>query len=580
MSGRARPVRPQWVFASLRGLRADWLPHDLIAGLLLTAIAVPEQLATARLAGLPPETGLVAFVVGSLAFAIFGANRFLSAGADSTIAPIFAGGLAALATIGSAEYAHLAALLAMMVGAILIVAALLRAGWIADLLSIPVTTGFLAGVSAHIVVGQLPAILGVAGASGTLAARLHAVLAQASTTNPYSLVIGLATIGATLLAERLAPHVPGALIAILAGAGAVAAFHLQGVGVAMLAALPPGMPQPSLSAITGTHDIIRLAPLAGIVALVCMMQTATVVRAFAGGAGELEPVSPNFAGIGVGSLLSGLFGAFAVNASPPRTAAVVEAGGRSQLASLIAAGCTVLLVLFGGALFGSVPQAALAGVLIAIAIRIFRLREMARILRHGGSEILLVATSAALVIALPIEAGMLCSIALSLLQSFYAVARPLCVELARAPGSTVWWPPTHEEAGEHEPGVLVFAPAAPLNFTNAVHICRRLQTAVVSAPEPVRLIVIEASGMVGIDYTGSRILQETIVTLHARGIAVALARLSAERARMQADQTGLLACLGAGCVFKSVEEAVQAARRGLDPQANDPRSKRHDGARR
>lgn len=553
------------MFASLRGLRAGWLPHDLIAGLLLTAIAVPEQLATARLAGLPPETGLIAFIAGSLAFAIFGANRFLSAGADSTIAPIFAGGLAVIATTGTVEYAHLAALLALMVGAILIVAALLRAGWIADLLSIPVTTGFLAGVATHIVVGQLPALLGVPGASGTLAFRFLAVLAEAAAANPYALAIGLVAIGATLLTERLAPHVPGALIAILASAAAVAAFHLQGAGVAMLAPLPPGLPRPSLAALTGTQDIVRLGPLAGTVALVCMMQTATVVRAFAGDGGELAPVSPNFAGIGVGCLFSGLFGAFAVNASPPRTAAVVEAGGRSQVTSLIAVGCIMVLVVWGGALIGAVPQAALAGVLIAIAVRIFRFREMARILRRGGSEILLVLTTGALVVALPIETGMLCSIVLSLLQSFYAVARPLCAELARAPGSTVWWPPTPGESGEHEPGILVFAPAAPLNFTNAVNICRRLQAAVASAPEPVRLLVIEASGIVGIDYTGSRILQETVVALHARGIAVALARLAAERAQIQAEQTGLLACLGTAHVFKSVEDAVQAARSGPRP---------------
>lgn len=560
------------MFESLRGFRRDWFAHDLIAGLLLTAIAVPEQLATARLAGLPAETGLVAFVAGSLGFAVFGANRVLSAGADSTIAPIFAGALAALATTGTPEYVRLASLLALMVGAILVAAALLHAGWIADLLSIPVTTGVLGGIAVHIVAGQLPALLGVADASGTLGARLLAVMAEASAVNPYSIAIGLAALGATLLTERLAPHVPGALIAILGAAGAVTLLHLQGAGVSMLTALPPSLPHPSVSVFAGTRDIVRLAPLAGIVALVCMMQTATVVRAFAGADGKLAPVSPNFAGIGVGCLLSGLFGAFAVNASPPRTMAVVEAGGRSQLASLIAVGCVVALVLFGGALFGHVPQAALAGVLIAIAIRIFRLREMARILREGGWEILLVVASAALVIVLPIETGMLCSIGLSLLQGFYGVARPLCVELARVPGTTVWWPPTHEEPGEREPGVLVFAPAAPLNFTNAVNICRRLQAVAASVTtEPVRLIVIEASGIVGIDYTGSRILRETIAALRAQGIAVALARLSAERAQMQAEQTGLLAYLGTASVFKSVDDAVHAMRSRPSATVHPPR---------
>ena len=289
-----------------------------------------------------------------------------------------------------------------------------------------------------------------------------------------------------------------------------------------------------------------------------MMQTATVVRAFAGSGGELAPVSPNFLGVGVGSVLSGLLGAFAVNASPPRTAAIVEAGGRSQLASLVAVGCTLVLMLFGGALFGYVPQAALAGVLISIAIRIFRMHEMARILRHGGSEILLVMASGALVIVLPIEIGMLCSVAVSLLQSFYAVVRPRCVELARVSGTTVWWPPTQKEFGEHEPGILVFSPAGPLNFTNAVYICRELKAAAVSAPEPVHLIVIDASGIVGIDYTGSRILQDTILALQAEGIEFALARLSSERAQIQAERTGLLVCFGPTRVFRSVENAIQA----------------------
>jgi len=301
--------------------------------------------------------------------------------------------------------------------------------------------------------------------------------------------------------------------------------------------------------------------------LVCVVQTATVVRSFAGEGAELAPLEKNFAGIGVGSLLAGLFGAFPVNASPPRTAALVEAGARSQLASLTAAGCTVALVGWSGPLFRLIPQAALGGVLIAIAIRVFRLREMVRILRHGGSEILLVLASAALVIALPIEVGMVCSIALSLLQSGYAVARPLCVALARAPGTTIWWPPTHQERGEHEPGVLVFAPAAALNFTNAVHICQQLDKAVASAPEPVRLIIIEASGMVGIDYTGSQILQGTIKAFQAKGNTVAFARLSAERAQKQAEQTGLLACLNAARVFKSAEDAVQAWKKDMDSKA-------------
>jgi sulfate permease, SulP family len=551
--------RAPWAFASLQGWQANWLPRDLVAGLLLAAIAVPEQLATARLAGLRPEAGLVAFIAASLAFVAFGASRLLSAGADSTIALIFASGLAAIAPAGTAEYTHLASLLALMVGAILIAAALVRAGWVADLLSIPVTTGFLAGVSLHIAIGQLPSLLGIPEVSGTLWERLPGVVGEIALLHPYCLIIGLVAIFTTLLFEKLAPHLPGALIAILGTSIVVAMFHLQRSGVTMIADFSPVARTPNFLALFNLQEFAKLVPLAGIVALVCMMQTAAVARAFAGEGKQLEPVSPNFAGVGAGCILSGLLGAFAVNASPPRTAALVGAGARSQVASLVAAGCTLVLILSGGTLIRYVPQPVLAGILIVIAIRIFRWSEMVRIMRLGGSEIVLVLVSAVLVTALPIETGMLYSIALSLLQSVYAMARPLCLELARVPATTVWWPPSDAERGVDEPGILVFAPAAPINFTNTVYICRRLQTAVTSARVPVRLVVIEASGVVGIDYTGSVILQQTIADLRGKGIGVALARLSSERARLQAEQTGLLRCLGRGAISRSVDDAIKSS---------------------
>ena len=175
------------LFTSLRGYRIGWLPRDLVAGLMLTAIAIPGQLATARLAGMPPQTGLYAFAAGSIAFAAFGANRFMSVGADSTIAPIFAGGLAAITAAGTANYAELAALLAILVGIILVTVGLLRAGWLATVLSIPVTTGFLAGISIHIIVGELPTLLGVSEERGHVLVRLVHALGQIGEANPYTL---------------------------------------------------------------------------------------------------------------------------------------------------------------------------------------------------------------------------------------------------------------------------------------------------------------------------------------------------------------------------------------------------------
>lgn len=545
------------LFASLRGWRLSWLSHDLAAGLLLTAIAVPEQVATARLAGMPAEAGLIAFIAATAGFVLLGRSRVLSVGADSTIATIFAGGVAAFAAFGTAEYQSLVTILALMVGVTLLLAAVLRAGWIADLLSIPVTNGFLAGIAVHIAVGELAPFLGLAGTSGSPIVQISAILGALGGLNPYAMAIGLGAAAATILTERFAPHLPGALIAVVVGSLAVALFHLAQHGVAMMAALPGlALPMPAIAAVS-LSDLLRLLPLAFIVTLVCMMQTAAVVRAFPDDSSPLAPIEPDYAGVGLGSMAAGLAGAFAVNASPPRTAAIVEGGGRSQLASLVSAMAVLLLLLLGGSLFRLVPQAALAGILIAIAVRLFRLQEMLRIWRQTRPEIMLVLASAVLVILLPIEYGMLCSIGLSLAQSIYNIARPRCVALARVPGTTVWWPPEPGDQGEQLPGILVFGIGAPVNFTNALAICRQLEAMVAAETVPPHRVILEASGLVSMDYTGARILGAAILQLRDRGIAVALARLSAEKAQAVAKRTGLLASLGKDAVFHSVEDAIR-----------------------
>jgi sulfate permease, SulP family len=545
---------PHWLFASLRGYRMGWLPSDLVAGLMLAAIAIPGQLATARLAGMPPETGLYAFAAGSLAFAAFGANRFMSVQADSTIAPIFAGALAAMAVAGPLPYAQLATLLALMVGVVLVTVGLLRAGWLATLLSIPVTTGFLAGISIHIIVGELPTLLGISEEQGHILLQLIHIVGRLGETNVYALAIGVGVLVATIVTARISSRVPGALIGLVAAGLAVALFHLD---VSVLGALPAQLPTLALPAFPDTDELGHLVPLALVIAMVCIMQTAAVASTFPSDDKKPDDVSRDFAGVGAGSILAGLVGAFPVDSSPPSTAIVRDSGGRSQIASLTAVALMIALVAVASALTVYLPQAALAGVLVYIALRIFRLSEMIQIYRRGGFEILLVAASAGLVVVMPIETGVLLAIVLSFMHSLYNVARPYCVELARVPGSTVWWPPSRVEPGEFEPGVLVFAPAAPLNFTNAERIRATIDAAVAAKRPPVKLLVIEASGIIDIDYTGAKILQEAIADLRAQGIVIAIARLSERRAQDQAGRSGLVEAIGADHVFLSVEDAVR-----------------------
>jgi MFS superfamily sulfate permease-like transporter len=546
-----------WLFASLRSYSPSWLVSDAIAAVTLAAIAVPEQLATARLVGMPPITGLLAFGAGTFAFAALGANRFMSVGADSTIAPIMASALAVLAAAGTAQYAGMAAVLALMVGVVLLIAGLGRAGWIADLLSIPVTTGFLAGISVHIIVGQLPDLFGLAAPSGNVAYQIAAIARQLPHANPYPTAIGLGVLALALISERISSRIPGAFIAFVVSGLAVWAFGLAQRGTAVLGALPIERLHLSI-ALPSWPQFTQLMPASLIVALVCIMQTAAVVRSFPSDPEKEENVSRDFAALGVGSILAALIGAFAVDSSPPRTAVVHESGGQSQLSGLFATAIVAAIALLAAGAFAVLPVAALSGVLVFIGLRIFRVATMWQIYRRGGYEFWLVVASAALVVFLPIQTGVTMSILLSLVHSIYIIARPDCAVLSRLPGTTVWWKEPAGAQGETEPGVLVFAPGAPVHFTNAAYIRRALMDAVAAKADACRLVVIEAQGVIDIDFTGSQMLQQVVGELHQRSIQVALARLEAERAQRAAARTGLIAVLGSDHVFRSVDDAIRA----------------------
>jgi sulfate permease, SulP family len=548
--------RRDWLFASLRDYSPEWLSGDLIAAMTLAAIAIPEQLATARLTGMPPMAGLFAFAAGTFAFAAFGSSRFVSVGADSTIAPIMAGALVALAVPGAVQYASMAATLALLVGVILVLARIVRTGWIADLLSIPVITGFLAGISIHIIVGQLPSIMGIDAIHGNLMERFADVVGRARHFRFFPLAIGIGVLVLSQIAERWSPRIPGALIGVAVSALAVRLFALDRHGVAVLGSLPIAPPALTLT-LPSWDDLTQLLPTALIVALVCMIQTGAVVRAFPSDPDGDEDVTRDFAGVGAGCILAAFFGAFAVNASPPRTAVVRESGGRSQLSGLFAIAIVAAIVLVASGTFKYVPEAALSGVLIFIALRIFRVEIMRQIYRKSDWEILVVAGSAALVVFLPIQTGVTLSIVLSLLHSVYVIARPDVPELARVPDTTIWWAPAKGHPGEHEAGVLVIAPSAPIYFVNANYLRARLMEAIAAKEEPCRYVVLEAHGVIDIDFTGSHMLQQVIAELRARGIDLAIARMSSERARAAAQQTGLIDALGEDHLFRSVEEAIR-----------------------
>lgn len=553
----------------LAAYRARFLGRDLVAGLTLAAIAIPEQMATARLGGFSPEIGFFAFVAGSLAFAAFGSNRFLSCGADSTITPIFAGGLVLLAASGSSDYVALAATLALMVGLIVVAGGIFRLGWIADLLSVPVTVGFLTGIAGHIVVSQLPGILGLPAPDGAMLYRVVALARHLNDANPLTLVIGLGVLATMVVCERVDARLPGALIAVAVATAAVVLFGLESRGVTALGALSGRLPTLAVPDISFAR-LVGLVPLSLIVATVVMVQTAATTRSFASDPDQPADVDRDFIGVGAGSIVSGLFGVFPVNASPPRTAVVAETGGRSQIAGLVAAAIVVALLAFGAALLRHVPYAALGGVLLFVAQRIVRTRQIVAVYRQSFGEFVLIIATAAAIIVLPIEQGVTIGIMLSLLHGIWSITRARVVMFERVPGTSIWWPASPQLKGEREPGVIVAGFQAPLSFLNAYHFRREILTCLRGATEKVRLVVLEATGIVAIDFTAAEVLSDLIRQCHAAGVTFAIARLESARAQDTMVRFHIDEVLGPDRLFRSVEEAIRAFG-GATPATPAPR---------
>ncbi|MBF6558191.1 MAG: SulP family inorganic anion transporter [Acidimicrobiales bacterium] len=556
MSSKHERSHPgSFLLSSLQGYRRAWLGADGLAALTLLAIAVPEQLAISRLAGMPATTGLFAFVAGTVAFALLGSNPQMSVGADSTIAPLFAVGVARLASTGSPRYMALVGLLAVVVGVLVMIVGLLRLGWIAEFLSAPIITGFLGGVAVIIVVHQLPDLFGVIPTSGSTLHRIASVTSQLAEINGWTLGVGVAVLAVMVGAERIDRRLPGALVGLVGSTILVAALGLSEHGVAVLGTLGQRVPMLGLSDLSWS-SLGSVLPLAGVVALVVISQSAATTRAFADQGGYRVDVGRDFLGVGAGSVAAGLVGAFAVDASPPRTAAVASAGGRTQLAGLGAAAMVLLLIPVAG-LLKDVPLTTLAAVLIYVAVQLFHVHDLAAVLRFDLWEFGLAIVTLLTVALIGVEQGIAVAVGLAVLDRARLSARPQAHVMARIPGTTSWEP---VESGQHlieVPGVLVVLFAAPLYFANVGHFRTWLEGALAQAPDAPRVLVLDVVGMHDVDYTGTRALSDLLDELDRRQVTVGIARAGSHVLDNLA-RAGLLHRIGTDRVFSSVDEAVRA----------------------
>ncbi|HTV11824.1 MAG TPA: SulP family inorganic anion transporter [Acidimicrobiales bacterium] len=571
MTARALPVLP-----TLRRYKRSSFAPDLLAGLTLVAIAIPEQMATAHLANMPTVAGFYAFIAGSAAFAIFGRDPAMSVGADSTTAPVFAAGVAAVAATGTPGYEHLVSAVALVVGGLLLGVGALRLGWVADFLPLSVITGVLAGIGVEIVVKQLPTVLGLPGGGTTTVGRLREVVDQIGKTNGWALGIALGVLAVLVVVERVDRRLPAALFGVVGATALVAAAGLVRHGAHVVGGVHAQLPHIAWPAVelSKVGDVMGTAVT---VAFLCIVQSSATVRASGpsrpgvaadAAASSSEGTNPrdfdiDLAAVGVGSLLAGFSGAFAVNASPPRTAVARSAGARSQLCSLVAVAAVIAVLAFATSLLKDLPEAALGAVLVFVAARLLRVGELLAIYQFGGFEFALALITIVVVVFVGIEQGVVAAALLAVAQRLRIAARPRDSVLGREPGTDHWVPSDIGAPTEQVPGILVYLLYVPLWYANCTHVVERVLDLVSKSSSPVHTLVLDATGMSDVDYTGAKALGQMVAELKSAGTEVVIARAS-HLVHRDLKQAGLLKVIAPDHWYSSVEEAVRARGGGVE----------------
>ena len=532
------------------GLTRENLPAQLLAGVTLLAIAIPEQLATAQLAGVPAFTALIAFITATVVFCFTGSNPIVSVGADSTIAPLFAVALLRIALPASTQYYELVAATAVVTGLILFAIGLAKLGWLADFLSLPIVVGFMCGIGVIIVVHQLPHVLGITGGGDSVIQRLRAVVDNFHHVSVWSIVLALGTVAVMVVGEKVNPKLPWALVAVLAGSIVCGAFGLSRHGVQELGTVVVGLPSWRLAWLS-MHEWGVVVTTALTLVVVVLSQTAATARTSADEIGVADNVSRDFVGVGLANVAAGLVGAFPVNASPARTTVSYLAGGRTKVVGLAAAVGALVVAPFAGVAH-SIPLASLAGVLLFVAGRLIKIGQLRVIWRVSRAEFAFALVAWLGVLLLGVELGLAIAVGLAVLDRTWLSARPRMIELGRREGTTSWEPFVDKDVKEVDHVVAILF-NEDIYFANAGVFRRELHDLLAHHPKT-RHLVLDAVAMSSLDYTGLVTLSQIVADLTKDSISFSMARVSDEVLRQlstSADRT-----LNEIRVKDSVDDAV------------------------
>lgn len=547
-------LRPQGLRGALR---------DVLAGVVLASMNIPQVLGYTRIAGTPVVTGLYTVLVPLVAFAVFGSSRHLVVAADSATASIFASGLARMAVPQSAHYLDLVAVVALLTAGLLLLARLLKLGFLADFLSRTVLVGFLTGVGLQVGIAMLGGLLGIAVTSPRTLGQLQEIAAGLGEVHLPTLYLSVGAVVLILAARALVPRLPMALCVVVGAIAASFAYDLQGLGIATLGPVPGGLPHIVLPRVSW-DELLHLLPIAVSCFVVIIAQSAVTASGFAVRHRERVDEDADILGLAAANAAAGLSGAFVVNGSPTQTAMAEQAGARSQLAQLVFAGVVVLVLLFLTGPLQYLPQCVLASVVFTIALGLIDLRGLRAIYRESPGELRLALVTAATVALVGIEQGILLAMVLSLLRHVRHSYRPHTALLV--PDAAGRWLPTPARPGlQSAPGLLVYRFGADLFYANARRFADEVRALVAQAPAPVRWLVVDAGAITDLDYSAARDLRDLCGELQGSGVALAFGRVGPEL-HADLERHGILAALGAGHVFPTLRQAIALAT-GTGPAA-------------
>jgi SulP family sulfate permease len=511
----------------VRGYRAEWLRGDVVAGVVLAAYLLPAALGDASLAGLPAETGLYACLFGGLVFWLFCSSRHTTVTVTSAISLLVGSSLGELSGGDPARHAALAAATALLVAALGLVAWLLRAGSLVSFISETVMTGFKTGVALHLAATQLPKLCGMKGSHGDFWERMGHFLGHLGDTNPASLALGAAALALLVLGKRLLPNRPVSLLVLVAGIAAVPLLGLEGRGIALLGAVPQGLPAPGLPAIRAS-DVNLLLPLAMAAFLLAAVETSAIGRMFARKHAYRLDSNQEFLAIAAANLASGLGRGFPVSGGMSQSLVNEGGGARTSLSGLVAAGLVAVVALFFAGLLHDLPQPVLAAIVLMAVSGLLKLSELRRLWRFSRAELAVALAAILGVLGSGLLRGVLIGVVISLLLLLRRASRPRATELGRVPGTAYWADAVRHPENERQGDVFVFRVESALLYFNVEHVRDRFFELLALRGDGVRLAVFFLGSCPGIDLAGAEVLQELGAALKTRGVAFRLAEARGE----------------------------------------------------